>query len=246
MAIVTTDDRHYKNIANKIREKIVDQNGIKPENMAEQIEQACENEYDNGWAEGYKTGYDYAWDEWYDDGFDDGYQVGYNEQNNYMKSIVDRTVTEVTAESLDGMTEVGGYSFYGCNNLKSVELPEGITSIKGAAFQNCTALESVTLPKTLAYITASAFNGCSALTDLTIPENVKDAAGYSLRIGATTNKATITFLGKPPTISSTTFEVSKIEKIRVKRIYLDEFENNTNWTYVTDAVPLEVLEDETA
>lgn len=59
-----------------------------------------------------------------------------------------------------------------------------------------------------------AFAGCSNLVNITIPENVKSLGDYALDCGSSDNKTTFTFQSStPPTITSTTFNVEKIDTI---------------------------------
>jgi len=41
------------------------------------------------------------------------------------------------------LTKIGANAFYGCSNLKTIEIPAGVTSIGTNAFYNCSKLESV-------------------------------------------------------------------------------------------------------
>ena len=43
----------------------------------------------------------------------------------------------------DGVTNIGEYTFDGCNNLTSVTIPDGVTSIGEYAFRDCSSLTSV-------------------------------------------------------------------------------------------------------
>ena len=91
-----------------------------------------------------------------------------NSRVNRLAKIIDRTVTEVYAEDLEGMTSIGAYAFANCTNLISIEIPEGVTFIGNYAFNNCTSLLSATLPASLSSIGQNAFNGCTLPTlDLT-------------------------------------------------------------------------------
>lgn len=69
MAIVTTDDKHYKDIANTIRENdywgdLTDDDGnslaFKPEEMATNVQQVIVGSYDYAWSDGWNDGYDQA------------------------------------------------------------------------------------------------------------------------------------------------------------------------------------------
>ena len=58
-----------------------------------------------------------------------------------------------------GMFSIPSESFYGCENLKSIEVPEGITSIKDYAFYS-SGLTNIKLPSTLKSIGLDAFYDC--------------------------------------------------------------------------------------
>lgn len=71
-----------------------------------------------------------------------------------------------------GGTSVIAYSFYGCDRLVSVVIPEGVKVIGEWAFYNCKALKSVALPTTLTHIGYQAFAGCVALESVDIKDGV--------------------------------------------------------------------------
>lgn len=71
-----------------------------------------------------------------------------------------------------GVTYIGNYSFYDCEAITSVTLPESITSIGEGAFEHCTGLTSVTFPKSLTEIGVTAFENCSHLASVYIPDGV--------------------------------------------------------------------------
>ena len=78
-----------------------------------------------------------------------------------LAKIIDRTVTEVCAEDLEGITSIGAYTFADCINLTSIEIPEGVTSIGNYAFSNCTSLVSATFPASLSSIYQNSFHSCT-------------------------------------------------------------------------------------
>lgn len=83
--------------------------------------------------------------------------------------------TEITDVVLpDGMTKIGNFAFYQCNNasLTSINIPASVTSIGNNAFKNCSSLASVTIPSGVTSIGNSAFYGCSSLESITIPSGV--------------------------------------------------------------------------
>ena len=68
----------------------------------------------------------------------------------------------------DGVTEIGGYAFYGCAAIPMVEFGEEsqLNSIGTYAFKNCTGLETLTLPASLKEIGKHTFFGCASLRKL--------------------------------------------------------------------------------
>ena len=76
---------------------------------------------------------------------------------------------EVPAE-IDGkkVTVIGSQAFYGCNDLKTVVLPEGLQKIEYCAFENCTELESINIPDSVTEIGDEAFAACFVLENVEI------------------------------------------------------------------------------
>ena len=77
MAKVVTDDKHYKDIADAIRNNPVTAPGkMKPEDMAKEAENAINGMYSFGYGEGENAGYNEGFQEGYDDGFYGGEESG--------------------------------------------------------------------------------------------------------------------------------------------------------------------------
>lgn len=94
-----------------------------------------------------------------------------------------RTLTVIdclpAAESVSfpqGVTAIGDYAFFGCDQLEAVVLPEGVVSIGASAFEGCSALRQITLPASVKHIAANAFSGCPELTVIA-PQGSDDANG---------------------------------------------------------------------
>ena len=62
-----------------------------------------------------------------------------------------------------GITEIPDYTFQGCKNLESIQIPDGVTRIGRAAFQNCSALRTIVMPDSVIEIGESAFQQCRHL-----------------------------------------------------------------------------------
>ncbi len=72
----------------------------------------------------------------------------------------------------DSVTSIGDYAFRECNALTSVKIGNGVTSIGRCAFYLCCKLKSLTIGTCVESIGDSAFDGCSGLTNVTIPDSV--------------------------------------------------------------------------
>ncbi len=83
-----------------------------------------------------------------------------------------------TVEIKEGsaLTSIGGYAFYGCESLTSMELPADVAVIDERAFSGCNKLKTVTFAgdSTLESIGEYAFYNCTALASFAIPETVED------------------------------------------------------------------------
>ena len=72
---------------------------------------------------------------------------------------------------------LGHRTFYGCINLKSVELPDGISALADSdwstndeTFMNCTSLESVTFGSSMGSIGTRVFENCTSLKSVNLSE----------------------------------------------------------------------------
>lgn len=95
------------------------------------------------------------------------------------KQMVDGTITEVTAEDLEGATKIREFLFF--NNQRgagvpvvSVEIPASVANIGQSSFQNCASLMNVVFQENskLYNIGQNAFSGCSSLKNFMMPSGV--------------------------------------------------------------------------
>lgn len=107
---------------------------------------------------------------------------------NKLSKLIERSVTEITAEALEGCTFIGPYAFGDWYKLKSVTIPSNITSIEGYAFQNCHNLANLTINSS-GFIGESAFSSCKQVTSVTIPDSI---TGMSANVFRFTNIKSVT------------------------------------------------------
>ena len=79
-------------------------------------------------------------------------------------------LTSVTIPN--SVTSIGNAAFYFCSKLTSITIPDGVTSIEGYTFKGCSSLTSITIPHSVTSIGNNALADCYALTSITIPNSV--------------------------------------------------------------------------
>ena len=167
-------------------------------------------------------------------------QRGGGKDYSTFKTCVDRSITEVTAEMLDGVTEIGNYAFYYCSALTSVIIPSSVTLIGNSAFSHCTSLASATIQNGVTSIGETVFHTCSALTSITIPSSVT-SIGQSTFYGCSSLASVTVEATTPPTLETNVFNgTSENLVIYVPAGSVDAYKAATNWsTYASriQAIP---------
>ena len=102
---------------------------------------------------------------------------GGGDSNAAFKAIVNRSITDVTADMLQGITSIGVSAFYYCTSLASIEIPNSVTSIGQSAFYYCTSLASVTIPNRVTNIGTTAFFHCINLASVTVKATTPPTIG---------------------------------------------------------------------
>lgn len=102
------------------------------------------------------------------------------------KSLLNKTITEITADDLSGMSRINQYSFYQCKKLTKVIIPNGIISIGAYAFYNCTSIADINIPSSIINIASSAFYQCTSLTDIYLYPTTPPSLGNTYSIPDTT------------------------------------------------------------
>ena len=100
------------------------------------------------------------------------------------KSLVYKSITEVTENDLDGLMSIGDYAFYNCTKLTSVTIPDSIARIGNQAFAYCTSLESIVIPDSVTYFGERLFSYSTALKKVTLramtPPTIKTDTLYNV------------------------------------------------------------------
>lgn len=133
----------------------------------------------------------------------------------------------------ENQTFIGDNTFYGCNSLTEVVIPDRITRIGGSAFMYCANLEKVQLPSSITAIPEYAFNSCTNLSALVIPDGVTDVAYASLAYCESLDSVV---LGR----SVKSVGKQAFFKSEVKRIVL---RGSVPPTVAPDAFPAEILQN---
>ena len=77
----------------------------------------------------------------------------------------------------NSVTTIGNYAFYECNDLTHMDIPNSVTTIGDNAFYQCEGLTSVNIGNSVTTIGGGAFYHCEGLTHLDIPNSVTTIGG---------------------------------------------------------------------
>lgn len=168
-----------------------------------------------------------------------------------VKGLVEGTITSITADMLEGVTEIAYHAFEACDLLKSVEIPSNVQEVGGYAFEEksrltsatisaerlrescfegCYKLENLTLREGVEQLGDSCFERCSSLTNVEIPRSVTSIGtscfGYCSRLVSVTVLATT-----PPTLDSDSFASTSSDlKIYVPAESVDAYKAASGWS----------------
>ncbi len=110
-----------------------------------------------------------------------------------------------TYSVIDGVSEIGGGAFEGCDALVSVAIPNSVREIDERAFAYCLALTSVTIPTGVAEIEPSTFEGCTALATVVLPASINDIDALAFK-GCSALQSIYCAATTPPEISAGVFD----------------------------------------
>lgn len=79
----------------------------------------------------------------------------------------------------EGITSVGDWAFYYCQNIESIELASSVQRVGAGAFCMCTKLKDISLFNGLNYIGGFAFSDCVNLKHIDLPTSVRSIEAYA-------------------------------------------------------------------
>ena len=116
----------------------------------------------------------------------------------------------------NGVTHIGGRSFYDCVSLTKVTIPNGVKSIGYAAFNNCSGLTSITIPNSVTSTGEWAFADCTGLTSINIQNGITSIGESSFsncsKLTSITIPNSVTRIGKGAFDGCTKLKYVKIPK----------------------------------
>ena len=68
---------------------------------------------------------------------------------------------------------IASKAFSGCQNLRSVRIPDSVVEIGESAFLECSALESIVFPNGLSTVPMRMCRGCYALREADLPPHIR-------------------------------------------------------------------------
>lgn len=201
MAIVTTDDKHYKDIARVIRGLSIKPSSqniqYKPSEMIEGIDRLALENWDNGYTSGTNSGYQSGYSEGKVEGIEQGERVAYDafwdafqnnggEMNYYYAFAYGRFTDANYNPKYDivcstGTTTSSQSIFNAASEITDTKVAIYANGRQAnAMFAGCTALKTITklvVHEDLTY--SNTFSGCSALEDITIEGTIGKAIDFS-------------------------------------------------------------------
>ena len=80
----------------------------------------------------------------------------------------------------DGVTSIGDYAFYRCENVhfESITIPDSVTKIGASAFSGCSYIDELIIPDSVTSIGQAAFSDCLNLKKIRLPEGLTTISPY--------------------------------------------------------------------
>ena len=168
--------------------------------------------------------------------YDAGYEAGKGGGGKFA-SLVDKTITEVSAGDLAGHTLISASAFSRCDKLTSITIPASVKTIDTYAFNQCTALTSVIFEEGSACdrIYTSAFYQCS-MAEITLPASILEIASGAFSWCSYLKTFRIN-RKVPPKLDAKAFgDYTKLNRIIVPAGCAAAYKSATNWSAYADII----------
>jgi hypothetical protein len=133
---------------------------------------------------------------------------------NKLAQVLAKTVTELSLNDMEGVTNIGKCAFENCKKLQSVVFPSGLLGIGETAFYGCSLIKKITIPASVKTISKGAFYYCSALETVEFEDGIQ-LQSLGNEVFNNTGIISITF----PNVSSipmfTFSNCSKLESVEI-------------------------------
>lgn len=151
--------------------------------------------------------------------------------------LVNKSITELTEDDFDGVTDIGNYAFSYCMALTRVAFGSSVKNIGVSSFAYCYALKSITIPDNITTIGTYAFSKCTAMTDITVGRGVTSIDDFAFNLVGKSKTATYRFLGStPPAITAEVFHLDSIARIIVPKGCSGAYKAAANWSALADYI----------
>ncbi len=143
----------------------------------------------------------------------------------------------------EGVTEIGDYAFYYCENLRSISLPTSLTRIGAFAFTGCNGLNSLDVPVSVRSIEHSAFCYCRNIQSLNIQSDSIDIAPFAFGFCDKLQKTAYSYIKEGRHISSCAFYkmLGSEESKDSTKATETEIENNDSIQTAADSIKMKLF-----
>ena len=100
-------------------------------------------------------------------------QITYIKANKYSDTFFENITSLDELQYFHNLIMIDSFSFYKCNDLKSVIFPKNLQKIEYCAFGCTSSLKEVIFPENIQFIGENAFMYCTSLEKIVIPKKFK-------------------------------------------------------------------------
>lgn len=163
----------------------------------------------------------------------DGYSaVSVDVSPTLFRSLVDGSITNITASDFGNVTSIREGAFHQCKQLVSVELSNYITILYTNAFRSCTKLETVVFGNSITTLFPYAFADSTKISKIVLPASITSIYPNAFRNCTGMTYFVIKNMSAPNLDNSNAFQSTNYCPIYVSTP--DTYRAATNWSGVLD------------